>query len=301
MTEMFPQSPVSLSRPRLWLADSIGDRVLSRLRDLNSEVKRSGVRPRLVIFDYLESPVAGTLRTMASDLGVMVGLEPIEQSLPASALRDRFRLLEKSRGVHGVLFPTALSEAHRSCLEAHPELRHLDLDSRREGFSPQATAFLQLAAAFGWDPRGRRTTLLAKPETAFLCAGLAEELAKTGMSVEVVQTTPSLQAPPLGHSDCVWFCHGRQMNLAQLHLGSGTVIVDVGRAFDLAASLTPAQNRHLACRSRGLCPADGGLSALVMLHRLQRVLRRALGPSRISESERARGRSSAFSPRGVRL
>lgn len=300
MTDSLLHASLPLSRPRLWLADSIRGTVLGRLSKFNTEAKSLGLRPRLVIFDYLESPVGGALRSMATDLGMLVGMEPVEKTLPASALRDRFRLLEKSRGIHGVVFPVAMTASHRACLEAHPELRALDLDSPSDGFSPQMTAFLQLAAAYGWDPQGRRACLLVSKSRAHLSHVISTELRRVGMTVEVREEGSSTRSRPLSQSECVWLCHGQPIKLNELHLSANTVVVDSGRAFELPASLSPSQNRMLSCRARGLCPAEGGLATLVVLHRLQRVLRRALGHARATEARWTKNRSVG-NPRGVRL
>ncbi len=300
MTDSISHALIPHSRPRLWLADSIRGAVLARLSEFNSEAKRLGVRPRLVIFDYLESPTGSTLRSMATDLGMLVGMEPVEKTLPASSLRDRFRLLEKSRGIHGVVFPVAMTASHRACLGAHPELRALDLDSPQDGFSPQLTAFLQLAATYGWDPQGRRACLLVNKSTTHLSDGISAELKRVGMTVEVREEDSTTRSQPLSQSDCVWLCHGQPIKLNELHLSANTVVVDSGKAFDLPPSLNPSQNRMLSSRARGLCPAEGGLAKLVALHRLQRVLRRALGHSRGVEAGWRKSRSVG-NPRGVRL
>lgn len=284
---------------RVWLAETIREAVLARLSELNAEARRSGIRPRLVIFDYMESPVAGPLRAAATELGFLVSVEAVEMTLPGNALRDRFRLLEKSRGVHGVVFPTVLTPSHRSSLDFHPDLRALDLDATREGFSPQMTGFLQLAAAFGWNPQGRRAAILSDPSHLHLSAGLEMELRKVGMTVSVHCQSSGSFAQPLSQSDCIWLCHGQPVGLAQLHLSTNAVVIDSGRAFDLPASLTPSQNRLLASRIRGLCPAEGGLSSLVAMHRLQRVLRRALGHTFDTQGRR-RSRGVVANSRGVR-
>ncbi len=287
------------SSSRLWLADSIRSLILSRVMDSATDSRRAGVRPRLVIFDYLEAPVGGPLRAMATELGMIVGVEAVERTLPGAALRDRFRLLEKSQGIHGVVFPCAMSAQHRASLEFHPELKALDLDASREGFSPVLMSFLQLAAAYGWNPEGRRVSLLVSESTAHHGESIKAEMSRVGMNVSLMKLERGEDARHLSQTDCLWLCHGLPVQLHRLHLSASSVVVDCGRAFDLPPSLTASQNRYLAGRVRGLCPADGGLTTLTYLHRIHRLLRRALGSSRSGVGSWQRQRST--SPKGVRV
>lgn len=262
-----------------WTPDVARQHVLGRVSQAAETAHRAGVRPRLVIFDYTDNPVAGQLKAMCSDLGMLVGVEAIERALPAASLRDRFRLVEKSKGVHGIFFPTGLTEAHQTCLEAHPSLAALALDRPQEGLSPHLVSFLQLAALHGWNPEGRRAAVVSCPETARLGGALADQLAALRMPVTRV-LHPQEMRGALSRSELVWLVHGLPLRLASLHLSPGAVVVDGGRAFQLPASLSEAQSRLLACRLRGLCSGDGSFSMLVNLNRVHRLLSRALGPRR---------------------
>lgn len=284
-----------MSAPRLWLAESTRGEVLRRVGEAARAASQAGVRPRLVIFDYLDSPVAGQLRAMATDLDMLVGVEPIARSLPSTALRDRFRLLEKSRGVHGVFFPHSLTSAHRACVEAHPILAGVALDRPQEGFSPQVLSFLQLAAVNGWDPEGRTASVVYAPDTLAIAQALANELQLLRMPTELVPHPEELGGA-LSRSALVWLCHGRPLRPARLHLGSDTVLVDSGRALEMPSSLDQGAARLLGHRLLGFCPGDQGLSTLVNLNRVHRLLLRAMGPRRprtlavtVGQRGRARG------------
>lgn len=265
---------------------------MQRLGESVSAAQQAGIRPRLVLFDYTDRPVAGQLRTAASELGMLVTVEPIERSLPTGLLRDRFRLLEKSRGVHGIFFPASLSPAHQACLDAHPTLAALTLDQPKEGFSPQVVSFLQLAALQSWDPRGRQAAVVVSEGTLLLGQRLVAELESLEMKVSCL-LHPAELSGALSRSSLVWLCHGKPLSVATLHLGPDTVVVDGGRSFDLPASLDQAQTRLLSHRLRGLCPAEGGISSLVNLNRLHRLLQRAIGPRRSRASTVAVGRGRA--------
>ena len=293
-------SKILASPGRLWLADSIRSLVLKRVMDSAAESRKAGLRPRLVIFDYLESPVGGALRAMASDLGMLVSVEAVERTLPSAALRDRFRLLEKSQGIHGVFFPSGMTPTHRACLEHHPELKGLDLDAPQEGLSPVTTSFLQLAASKGWNPEGKRCIILLSEETFHLSDSLRKELTRAGMLVNRFVLEHGDEAQHLSRCDCLWLCHGLPVQLRKLHLPSNAVVVDCGRAFDLPASLSVEQNRYLAGTLRGLCPADGGLATLTYLHRLSRLIRRAQKASRSGPGAWSRSRTAPIT-KGVRV
>jgi hypothetical protein len=238
-----------------------------------------GVRPRLVIFDYLDSPVAGQLRAMATELDMIVGVEPFERSLPTANLRDRFRLLEKSKGIHGIFFPPSMTPAHRAGLDAHPTLASLALDKTQEGLSPQVVSFLQLAAVHGWNPEGRSAAVVYSAETLTLGQMLSSELEGLGMRVTRL-AHPAELSGTVSRSSLLWLCHGRPLDLARLHLSPDAVVVDSGRALDLGSSISEAQSRLLPHRVSGLCPAEAGLWVLVNLNRIHRLLLRALGPRR---------------------
>jgi hypothetical protein len=285
---------IACDHPRLWTAENARRHLLHRVTESALAARQAGLRPRLVLFDYTDHPVAGPLRAMASELEMLVTLEPIERSLPSSQLRDRFRLLEKSRGVHGVFLPPSLTPAHQSCLEAHPAVAALALDQAGEGFSPQMVSFLQLAALNGWNPQGRKATVLLSEETRTMAASLVKELQSLDMTVTAVPHQAALSGS-LSRSALVWLCHGRPLTPASLHLAPDAVVVDSGRAHDLGASFSLAQSRLLSHRLRGICPAEGGLASLVNLNRLQRLLQRALGPrrSRTASPSAARGRVRA--------
>lgn len=279
-----------------WTAESARQHVLGRLAEAAQEARKVGVRARLVIFDYGDSPVAGGLRALATDLGMLVSVELLERTLPAAALRDKFRLLEKTRGVHGVFLPARLSEAHQSCLDAHPGLAPLLLDQPRDGLSPPLLSFLQLAAVHGWSPEGRRAAVVYSPATARLGGVLAEQLASLRMPVTRV-VHPNEMGGALSRSELIWLVHGLPLKLAPLHLSPGAVVVDGGKAFELPPSLSEPQSRLLACRLRGLCSASSALSSLCQLNRLHRLLARAIGPRRartVASSPRQRGRSAPF-------
>lgn len=281
-----------MSAPRLWLVESTRGEVLKRVREAARAAQQLGVRPRLVVFDYLDTPVAGQLRAMAADLEMLVGIEPISRSLPSAALRDRFRLLEKSRGVHGVVFPHSLSAAHRACLEAHPVLADLALDKPQQGFSPHLVSFLQLAAVHEWNPEGREAAVVFHPDSHATAESLARELKRLNMRVSLVPHPLELSGA-LSRSSLVWLCHGRALALPKLHLSPDTVLVDSGRALEMAPSLSQGATRFLAHRLAGLCPGDNGLSTLVNLNRIHRLLLRALGPRRprVLSVEQQRGRA----------
>ena len=264
---------------RIWSAESCRQHLLSRVSLAASNARQAGVRPRLVIFDYTDRPVAGQLKAMASELDMLVGVEAIERSLPSSNLRDRFRLLEKSGGVHGIFFPASLTQAHRDCLEAHPTLSGLLLDRAQDSLSPHLIAFLQLAAAHGWDPEGRSASVVFSPNTHQIGRTLANELRGIGMRVTQVVHPEELKGK-LSRSSLVWVCHGMALDLSRLHLAPDAVVVDSGTALELSASFTNAQVRLLSQRLRGFCPAEGGLSMLVNLNRVHRLFLRALGPRR---------------------
>jgi hypothetical protein len=277
----------------LWLADSARQHVLARIGESARAARQAGVRPRLVIFDYLDNPVAGQLRAMGQDLDMLVGLEPIERSLPSASFRDRLRLLEKSKGIHGVFFPVGLTESHRACLESHPMLSELALDRAQEGFSPHLLSFLQLAAVHGWEPENRQATVVYAQETRPVARSLAAELETLGLRVTTL-CHPGELGGALARSSLVWLCHGRPLQLSRLHLAGDAVVVDPGRAMELAPCFQQGQARLLAHQLRGFCPSSAGLCALINLNRIQRLLLRALGPRRprsvsANASRRARG------------
>jgi hypothetical protein len=277
--------------PALWSAEAARRHLAGRLAEARAAALQAGVRPRLVIFDYLEQPVAGPLRSIAQDLDLLVGVEPISFTTPGPVLRDRFRLLEKSKGIHGVLFPAGLTLSHRECLEAHPNLGQLALDRRDDSFSPQVLSFLQLAALNRWNPEGRRACILCSRATHTIASGLCSELESLKMTVTMVWEREQIY-PALNRSSLLWLCHGQPLGHALTHLASDTVLVDSGRAFDLPSSLSEAQIRLLPHRIRGLCPAGEGLWPLLNLNRVLRLLQRAIGirRSRSAAAGHHRGR-----------
>ncbi len=281
-------------RSAFWTAEAARQHMLTRVSQTAQEAQKVGVRARLVIFDYSENPVAGQLKALASDLGMLVSVEALERSLPATQLRDRFRLIEKSKGVHGVFLPGGLTPAHQDCLEAHPGLSTLLLDRPQDGLSPHLLSFLQLAAVHGWNPEGRRAAVVTSAATARLGAALADQLAALKMPVTRI-AHPEEMGGALSRSELIWFVHGLPLKLAPLHLSPSAVVVDGGKAFDLAGSLNEPQSRLLACRLRGLCTSNGGFSTLINLNRVHRLLTRALGPRRprlATPLNRGRGRSA---------
>lgn len=262
---------------RLWSSQTCRRLLLERVNSAAHSARQAGVRPRLVIFDYTDRPVAGQLKAMAGDLDMLIGVEAIERSLPSSNLRDRFRLLEKSPGVHGIFFPSSLTSAHRACLEAHPGLLALALDRGPAQLSPHVASFLQLAAAHDWNPEGRSATVVSSSETAAVAETLAFELSKIKMKVSLVEHPAELSGK-LCRSSLVWLYHGRPVHLGRLHLAADSVVVDSGRALELPASLSEAQVRLLRHRVLGVCHGEGGLSVLVNLNRIHRLFQRAMGP-----------------------
>lgn len=280
-----------VSAPRLWLAESTRGEVLKRVSEAARAAQQLGARPRLVIFDYLDNPVAGQLRVMAAELDMLVSVEPISRTLPSASLRDRFRLLEKSRGVHGVFFPHSLTPTHRACLEAHPVLEAMALDKPQDGLSPHIVSFLQLAAVHGWNPEGRSASVVFDTQSKACATTLARELERLSMKVQLV-AHPDELCGSLSRSALVWLCHGRPLAPARLHLSSDTVLIDSGRALEMSPSLGPGATRLLAHRLAGLCPGDQGLAMLVNLNRIHRLLLRAMGP------RRPRSLSLAISQRG---
>lgn len=272
-------SSTAAASGRPWLTETARQHVLAQVSEAAKAAQHVGVRPRLVIFDYTDTPVAGQLRAMAQDLNMLVGVEPFERRLPSASLRDRFRILEKSKGIHGIFFPAAMTDSHRACLEAHPTLRALALDRGQDKLSPQVVSFLQLAAVQRWNPEGREAAVVHAEATRAIARTLALELEGLGMKVRTLLHPQELSGA-LACTSVVWLCHGRPLSLSRLHLPADAVLIDAGRALEIPASFSAAQARLLPHRVRGFCPADGGFSTLVNLNRIQRLLLRALGPRR---------------------
>lgn len=275
---------MSPSRRRLWHADLVRPVLTRRLVESVQASQEAGIRPRLVIFDYLDSPVAHQLRYLAQELSIIVGVEAIERFLPSSGLRDRFRLLEKSKGVHGIFFPCQLTPEHRACLAAHPDLGRLDIDQGQNGFSPQVISFLQLAAVHQWNPAQRAAAVLYSEETVDCAKRLGAELLRLEMKVHLVPVSAPSTKRSAG-CDLLWLCQETPIELSSLHISRDTVVIDSGRAFELQASLTVAQLRILPYRVRALCPAEGGLAPLVHLNRLHRLMASARPATRGSVSK----------------
>ncbi len=278
---------MSPSQRRLWHADLVRPILLRRLVESVKASQVAGIRPRLVIFDYLDSPVAHQLRYLAQELSIIVGVEAIERYLPSSGLRDRFRLLEKSKGVHGIFFPCQMTAEHRTCLAAHPELGRLNIDQGHNGFSPQVISFLQLAAAHQWNPAQKSVAILYSDETWDCAERLCAELLKLEMRVQLVSVSAASTRNSAG-CDLLWLCQETPVELCNLHISRETVVIDSGRAFELRPSLTLAQLRVLPHRVRALCPAEGGLAPLVHLNRLHRLMAAAQPAKRanLSKSQR---------------
>lgn len=275
---------------RLWLAARAHKAMLEQIGVLARHSQERGLRPRVVIFDYGQSSSSPPLKDLAGRLDLLVSVEKISPDLAASALDDRLRLLAKSRGIHGVLFPTAMPATHRRCLEAHPSLEALALDRLEDGFSPQMISFLQLAALARWEPRSQSAVVLYRPATAALAQTIQQQLQNLGLNVQR-RSTELEPRGELSHCQLLWLCHGGPVELARLHLCPQVLVVDSGPAFELPASLTAEQEAWLASRGAEVCPAASGLAPLVDLNRLHRLFRRSLaGQDKRAVRAVARGR-----------
>ncbi len=297
----------------VWVNSAVKEHLLGKLATLKSRAEQRRVRPRLVIFDYLDHPQGFPLRHAATQFSALVQIEPIPRSLPADRFRDRLELLEKSRGIHGIAFPSFMPDAHRQALKGYHRLKRLDLDRPECSLTPQSLSFFQLAQAHDWSFAGRRTQIWYSEEFQDIAGFLASELRHCGLAVESrclvarermngsSRIPQPLPAPLVGNCDLLWLLTLHRVRLPLAHLPEDCVVVDGAPLFSAPSCLEAEQLALLPFRTAGLCAGRGSLCSLVNLNRLLRLFSQSLSQSTEEQiSVAGRNRFRSLGERAVR-
>lgn len=256
----------------VWAGSELQEAYLARLLEQARNAKQRGQRPRLALFDFPHRPCFGSLRRLAESLHIHVQIEPLVEESEEEFLA-RLRLLEKTRGLHGVLFPDLMTPARWSLVE-NSRLRDLNLDGDVHNPSPQVLSFIQLSEARSWSTRNRRALILCSPSTRRIGQSLESQLQRLGLRTERFENEVPFD---LWWYDLVWLASEEPVRFKELHLNPETVLVDSGSAYSLPPALSSIDQRLALTRQSGWCPPVGGLGPLVNLNRLSRLLRVASG------------------------
>lgn len=268
-----------------WPIDQIRAHLIASLDHGSTIAQQIKVRPRLVIFSYQEDSATSQLYKLACELGVIVSLELLKRDLSRPILRDRLQLLEKSRGIHGLIFPANLTPSHQACLQQHQGLSDLFTDFRSVELSPLVATFMLLAKARSWHHRGRHSVVLSSSSRGESSAKISQDLESLEMTCEIVfdgQSSPS----SLSLADLVWLCCDGPINVIKQHVSPQAIIIDCSSIFSFPSPLSYAQKQVLKHRQLGFFDASSGLLELINLYRIHRLYIQALGPKKSQDPYR---------------
>lgn len=271
-----------------WPIDQIRNHLSASLGQGSAIAQQIKVRPRLVIFSYQEDNATSKLYKLACELGVIVSLELIKRDLSLAMLRDRFQLLEKSRGIHGLIFPANLTPSHQACLQQHQGLNDLLIDFKSVELSPLVATCMLLLKARSWYPRGRRSVVLSSGSRRESSAKITQDLESLEMACEIVFDGQS-SASSLSLADLVWLCCDGPINIIKKHVSPQAIVIDCSSIFSSPSPLSYAQEQVLKHRQLGFFNAYSGLLELVNLYRIQRLYIQALGPKKSQDPYRSGG------------
>ncbi len=265
-----------MSRCTEWSQRAVQFELFEKLERWRKLASQKGARPRLVIFDEIERPECASLRQAATQLSVLVQLEPLERTLPSRKLQDRLDLLEKSRGVHGLILPSTIAPHHLETFASYPKLARFDLDRPLEGLGPHNTALSYLARSYGVRLEDRTVALWGSRGHATPVLRLANELHKSGHRVRVDWIGNDGRPPMSRDEDLLWLLSPKPIRLPVGHFRPDLILVDGGPCLFGKSCLFEDQKLLLLERIHGLCAERNSLRGLVDLLRLTSLFCRTL-------------------------